>query len=99
MPDPDIAAWVTQLGTAGLIGWMWLSERRESVARERQLDEAHTKLMQERQVVDALLGALRENTRVLGAIEAGQRTLVTLLERWEPREQAVRPEKKPQAAA
>ncbi|MFA6043560.1 MAG: hypothetical protein WC718_01125 [Phycisphaerales bacterium] len=98
MPDPEIAAWVTQLGTAGLIGWMWLSERRASGARERQLDDAHAKLMQERQVVDALLGALRENTRVLGAIEAGQRTLVTLLERWEPREQP-RPEMKPQAAA
>lgn len=96
MPESDIAAWVTQLGTAGLIGWMWLSERRASVARERQLDEAHARLMQERQAVDALLAALRENTRVLGAIEAGQRTLLTLLERWEPRE---RTEMKPQAAA
>lgn len=99
MPDPEIATSLAQLGTAGLIGWMWLSERRSSLVRERQLDEAHAKLVQERQVVDALLGALRENTRVLGAIEAGQRTLMTLLEKWEPREQAARAEKKPQAAA
>lgn len=102
MPDVDIANAMTQLGAAGLIGWLWITERRAGAARERQLDEAHAKLVQERQVVDALLGALRENTRVLGAIEAGQRTLMTLLEKWEPREpreQAARAEKKPQAAA
>lgn len=97
MPDVDLATSLAQLGVAGLIGWMWLTERRASATRERQLDEAHEKLMQERQVVDALLGALRENTRVLGSLEAGQRTLLTVLEKWKPREAGDRGEKRPAA--
>ncbi|MBI1190678.1 MAG: hypothetical protein GC200_08385 [Tepidisphaera sp.] len=97
MPDVDVATSLAQLGVAGLVGWMWLTERRASAARERQLDEAHEKLMQERQVVDALLAALRENTRVLGSIEAGQRTLLTLLEGWKPRQAGEGGQKRPAA--
>jgi hypothetical protein len=79
--DPDIAASLAQFGTAGLVGWMWLTERRASVERERQLTEAHQRIVQERACFDVLVRAIQENTRVLAAVEAGQRSLAALLDR------------------
>ena len=35
--EGELLAMVTQFGVAGLIGWMWLSERRAGAAREREL--------------------------------------------------------------
>lgn len=81
MPEVDLAAAVAQLGAAGLIGWMWLSERRAAAAREAQLRELHERLMQERPQVSVLLSVVRENTRALAAIENGQRGAAAALER------------------
>lgn len=81
MPEVDLAAAVAQLGAAGLIGWMWLSERRAAAAREAQLRELHERLMQERPQVAVLLSVVRENTRALAAIENGQRGVAAALER------------------
>ena len=36
---------LTSLGAAGLMGAMWLWERRNSQKRETQLDEAHSRIM------------------------------------------------------
>jgi hypothetical protein len=77
--NPDLAASLAQFGTAGLIGWMWLTERRAAAQRERQLSEAHDRLMQERKTFELLLAAIHDNTRVLTALEVGQRTLSTYL--------------------
>jgi hypothetical protein len=82
MLNAEIAAAMVQFGTAGLIGWMWLTERRAAGEREKQLEEAHEKLMQERVVVQAFLETMRENTRVLSQVEAGQRALLTTLAAW-----------------
>jgi hypothetical protein len=79
--DLDLAASLAQFGTAGLIGWMWLSERRAAADRERQLAEAHERLMQERRGLGAAVQALRENTRALASLEAGQRALTAAIER------------------
>lgn len=81
MPEADFAAAVAQLGAAGLIGWMWLSERRAAAAREAQLRELHERLMQERPQVAVLVSVVRENTRALAAIESGQRSAAAALER------------------
>ncbi len=81
MPDIDLAASLAQLGAAGLIGWMWLSERRAAAARENQLRELHERLIQERPQLAVLLAVVRDNTRALTALEAGQRGIVTALER------------------
>lgn len=82
MLDTEIAGAMVQFGMAGLIGWMWLTERRSASNREKQLDEAHERLMQERIVVQVFLETMRENTRVLSHVEAGQRALVTTLATW-----------------
>jgi hypothetical protein len=81
MPDLTIASALAQFGAAGLIGWMWLAERRAAGARERQLAELHERLMQERPHTGLLLEVVRDNTRALTALELGQRTLTGLLER------------------
>ncbi|GEM_PF-989915 len=78
MLDPEIVGSLIQFGTAGLIGWMWLTERKGSSERERQLTEAHERIVEQRVGLEALLGAVRENTRVLGQLEAGQRALLEL---------------------
>ena len=81
MGGPELVGTMVQFGTAGLIGWMWLSERRSAQATERQLHEAHQRLMQERVALEAILDAVRENTRVLAQVEAAQRSLLGVLGR------------------
>jgi hypothetical protein len=75
----DIIPALAQLGAAGLIGWMWLSERRAAVEREQQLREAHAAILDERPRLEVLLRALDANTRAITALEAGQRQLVEVV--------------------
>ncbi len=84
--DVDTLASFTQLGTAGLIGWMWLSERRAAAERERQLTELHERLVQERRGLDIAVEALRDVVRVLTTVEASQRVLAGAIERLGGRE-------------
>ncbi|MFZ2874813.1 MAG: hypothetical protein WAZ94_10065 [Phycisphaerales bacterium] len=79
--DVDTLASFTQLGTAGLIGWMWLSERRAAAERERQLTELHERLLQERRGLEVAVEALRDVVRVLTTVEASQRALAGAIER------------------
>jgi hypothetical protein len=72
---------LAQAGAAGLIGWMWLAERRAAAARDRQLSELHDRLMQERTSLSAVLSVVRDNTRALTALETGQRALASILDR------------------
>lgn len=72
---PEIAAALAQFGTAGLMGWLWLTERRSAGERERQLGEAHERLIQDRRGLEIAVEALRENTRVLALLESGQRQM------------------------
>jgi len=81
MPDTELATALAQCGAAGLIGWMWLSERRAAAAREAQLRELHERLIQERPHLAALLAVIRDNTRALTALEAGQRAIAAALQR------------------
>lgn len=80
MPDATFPA-LAQLGAAGLIGWMWLTERRAAAVREKQLADTHDRIMQERTAVSALLAVVSDNTRALAALEAGQRAIAAVLER------------------
>ena len=79
MPPIDLAASLAQLGAAGLIGWMWLSERRAAAARETQLRELHERLMQERPQLAVLLAVVRDNTKALTALEVGQRAIAAAM--------------------
>ena len=71
---------LVQFGPAGLIGFLWLYERRNSVNRERQLDEAHRTTRSLDRQVDSLLTVVKDNTRVVNSLEQSQRHLIGLLE-------------------
>jgi hypothetical protein len=83
MPETLIATF-TQFGAAGLIGALWLFERRHAAHRERQLDEAHRQLMASERQVDALLRVVQENTRAVNSLQHSQRRLIGLLGRMAP---------------
>jgi len=69
-----------QFGAAGLIGLLWIIERRFGQKRERQLDESHGTIMRQRQELAALLSVVRENTKAISRLEQSQRHLIRLLE-------------------
>jgi len=79
MGETEMLGALAQFGAAGLIGWMWLSERRSASVRERQLAEAHERIMQERAQFAALIDVVNANTRALTAMESGQRALGELI--------------------
>ncbi len=68
----DLAAALAQFGTAGLVGWLWLAERRGAQERERQLGEAHARLVLDREharlAIDELVRVVKENTRAVAAL-------------------------------
>ena len=79
--DPQALAALAQFGAAGLIGWMWLAERRAATTRDQHLSEAHARILREREMLDVLVAALRDNTRALAGVEAGQRAIADALGR------------------
>lgn len=79
--EMEILASLTQFGVAGLVGFMWVVERRAAGDRERQLEETHARLMQEQTQLSVLMQMLRDNTRVLTALEVGQRGVLSMLRR------------------
>ena len=61
----------TSFGAAGLMGAMWLWERRTSRQREEQLDEAHVRILGDRVQLEQLIDVVRQNVAAmtrLGAI-------------------------------
>ncbi len=62
---PDVLLNVSQMGLAGLMGGLWWWERKYSRQREDQLTEAHQRVMEQKQQLDVLLNAVRENTAAL----------------------------------
>lgn len=78
--EVEITSALAQLGAAGLIGWMWLTERRASATRDRQLAEVHERLMQERTGVEVLIRVVEQNAAALATLEASQRRLANVLD-------------------
>jgi len=75
----DLLVHLGQFGAAGLIGALWLLERRHGAARDRQLDEAHRRVMERERDAAALMSVVQENTRAIAALESSQRLLIDLL--------------------
>lgn len=55
----------TNLGVAGIMGTMWLWERRTSRVREQQIDEAHARIMADRVMLDQLMDVVNRNTEAM----------------------------------
>lgn len=75
---------LTQFGAAGLIGLLWVLERRLASHRDRQLDEAHRKIASTERDLQALLCVVKENTKAINTLEQSQIRLISLLERIVP---------------
>ncbi|MCK4872740.1 MAG: hypothetical protein KAS72_08460 [Phycisphaerales bacterium] len=71
---------MTQFGAAGLIGVLWMWERRLNARRERQLSEAHDHIIEQRYQLEELLKVVADNTRAISSMEACQQRLAALLE-------------------
>lgn len=79
--EAEVMGALTQFGVAGLVCWMWLSERHASADRERQITEAHTMLLRKSDEQIALIEVIRDNTKAMASLEAGQRGLVGVIDR------------------
>ena len=77
--ETEVISALTQFGVAGMVCAMWLIERRASGKRELQITEAHTRLIGQRDERAALIEVIRDNTRALSLLEAGQRGLLDAL--------------------
>jgi hypothetical protein len=70
----------TSLGAAGLMGAMWLWERRTSRQREEQLDEAHARIMADRVGIEELISVVKQNAEAMSRLGATQEQLLRRLE-------------------
>jgi len=77
--ETEVLGALTQFGVAGMVCAMWLIERRASAKREQQITEAHTLLIGQGGDRAALIAVIKENTRALSLLEAGQRGLLDAL--------------------
>ena len=66
----------TNLSMAGLMGAMWLWERRNSRQREQQIDEAHGRILGDRVQLEQLLDVVRTNTEAMTKLASVQERLV-----------------------
>lgn len=76
--NQELLAILTQFGAAGLIGLMWIIERRHAAVRDRQITESHLKLISQDQQIQTLLEVVKDNTRAIVTLEHTQRQLVEL---------------------
>ncbi|MEZ0267732.1 MAG: hypothetical protein ACAI43_23620 [Phycisphaerae bacterium] len=72
----DTLSQLTSLGAAGMMGAMWLWERRSSRTREQQLDEAHARIMGDRVQVEQLIEVVRGNAEAMTKLATVQEQLV-----------------------
>lgn len=72
---------LTSLGAAGLMGAMWLWERRTSQKREQQIDESHARIMSDRIQLEQLIDVVKQNTDVLARLCVTQEQLVRAFEK------------------
>ncbi len=79
-PLPDL----TSMGAAGLMGAMWLLERRTSRQRDQQLDDSHARIMQDKVALDQLIAVVRQNAEALSRLSATQEQFLGELRQEHP---------------
>ena len=78
----DLLTVMTELanfGVAGLMGAMWLWERRSSREREQQLTDAHERIARDEQRLDKLTQVVELNTAAFSRFDEVQRQVVQAL--------------------
>ena len=72
---------LASLGAAGLMGAMWLWERRTSQKRENQLDDAHMRILGDRVQLEELIDVVKQNAEAISRLCTTQDQLLRQLER------------------
>ena len=67
---------ITSLGASGIMGAMWLWERRMSRQRETQLDEAHSRILSDRVQLEELIRVVEQNSEAMSRLTASQEQLM-----------------------
>ena len=67
---------LASFGAAGLMGAMWLWERKLSRLREEQLSEAHNRILRDEQRLASLVKVVEQNTTAVGGFTETQRQVV-----------------------
>jgi hypothetical protein len=81
----DLITILAQFGPAGLIGLLWIMERRHAALRDRQLSESHSRIAQQEDAGRILLEVIRDNTRAITSLEHTQQHLLKLARRLDER--------------
>jgi hypothetical protein len=77
----DALGQLTSLGAAGIMGAMWLWERRQSQQRDQQLDESHARILGDRVQLDQLIEVVKTNAEAMTRLGTVQDQLVRTLEK------------------
>jgi hypothetical protein len=77
----DALSQLTSLGAAGIMGAMWLWERRQSQQRDQQLDESHARILGDRVQLDQLIEVVKTNAEAMTRLGTVQDQLVRTLEK------------------
>ncbi len=72
---------VTSFGAAGLMGAMWLWERRTNQKREAQIDEAHARILGDRVQLEQLMSVVRQNAEAITRLCTTQDQFLRQLDR------------------
>jgi uncharacterized protein YigA (DUF484 family) len=70
---------LANFGAAGLMGAMWLWERRLSRQREQQLNEAHERIIRDEERLKMLTHVVDQNTAAVTRFSETQRQVVDAL--------------------
>ena len=70
---------ITSMGAAGVMGAMWLWERRASAQRERELTESHERIKRDEQRLDKLTRVVEQATAAITKFEQTQQEMAGLI--------------------
>lgn len=79
MPDASVLNDLASLGAAGVMGAMWLWERRASRQRDQQLTDAHERIARDEQRLGQLVTVVEHNTAALTRFADTQQSLAEAL--------------------
>ncbi len=79
MADLSIVYDLASFGAAGLMGAMWLWERKLSRLREQQLTEAHGRILRDEERLGKFVQVVEQNTSAVSRFTETQRQVVETL--------------------
>lgn len=56
---------LTSLGAAGVMGAMWLCERKMNRTRDEQLTQSHQRILRDEQRLEQLMEVVEQNSRII----------------------------------